>query len=200
MVSTTPYFGPNMPQHVPNIDSQSFFTGLLPHLPPFLCSTQPTGVFKKKHIRVPPPTWALSPCRGMLSASPCRGFPTVRFHPYNSEDFEDFTAQRTAPRLRALGPVIGVDPVSIRILEQRPAGPRSWCWCDTTADHWTKEAWETHGDTFPQFGPVAARSPCDGGGDSECSPQLGIYLASLASPFFILFSCHVNVQLPPEDL
>ncbi|CAK9080108.1 unnamed protein product [Durusdinium trenchii] len=99
MVSTTPYFGPNMPQHVPNIDSQSFFTGLLPHLPPFLCSTQPTGVFKKKHIRVPPPTWALSPCRGMLSASPCRGFPTVRFHPYNSEDFEDFTAQRTAKNL-----------------------------------------------------------------------------------------------------
>ena len=25
------------------------------------------------------------------------GFPTVRFHPYNSQDFEDFTAQRTAP-------------------------------------------------------------------------------------------------------
>ncbi|CAK9080112.1 unnamed protein product, partial [Durusdinium trenchii] len=26
-------------------------------------------------------------------------FPTVRFHPYNSEDFEDFTAQRTAKNL-----------------------------------------------------------------------------------------------------
>eukprot|EP00435_Cladocopium_sp_Y103_P011105 s4142_g2.t2 len=36
---------------------------------------------------------------GECQAQGIHSFPTVRFHPYNSEEFEDFTAQRTAKNL-----------------------------------------------------------------------------------------------------
>lgn len=46
----------------------------------------------------PNSSFASPKCRDVCCTPHRWGFPTVRFHPYNSDDFEDFTAQRTAPR------------------------------------------------------------------------------------------------------
>jgi len=45
------------------------------------------------------PRWEPGKDYGECQAQGIHSFPTVRFHPYNSDDFEDFTAQRTAKNL-----------------------------------------------------------------------------------------------------